>query len=441
MDLKNKKIIVMGLGLHGGGLEAIKWLVKQGAEVLVTDLKTRTELAESLKQLKNLPIKYVLGKHRTEDFKNIDIVIKNPAVPENSPYLKIAKKNKVLIETDISLFLQEIGLDRRVIGITGTKGKSTTTSLIGEILKQKYPEIIIAGNIRVSPLKFLSKKITPKTLIVLELSSWQLAGIKNLKYSPHIAVLTNIMPDHLNKYKSMKEYIADKEIIFKYQKPGDILIANKDNLKLKQVIKKARPRAKIIWFSKKDLKNYKLKIIGEHNIENAAAATAAAAIMKIPPTIIKKTIENFIGLDSRLQFVKESRGVKYYNDTTATTPEATIAALKSFPAQKIILIAGGADKNLDFNQLGQEVKKRVKKLILIKGTANSKIKRALKKAGYDKEIKEASLMIQAVKQAQKSSQKKDIILLSPACASFGLFKHEFDRGNQFVKAVRNAIIK
>ncbi len=438
--LKNKKITVMGLGLHGGGVETAKWLVKQGAKVLVTDLKSRQQLRESLKKIKGLPIKYTLGKHRAGDFKNIDMVVKNPAVPENSQYLKIGKKNKVLIETDISLFLQQIGLNKKIIGITGTKGKSTVTALIGAILKKKNPKTIIAGNIRVSVLKELPKELPKNTPIVLELSSWQLSGIKHLKYSPHIAVLTNISHDHLNKYKSMKEYIKDKEIIFKYQKPKNILVVNKDNKELKKLIKKTKPKSKIIWFSKKDLKKYKLKDIklkGEHNLENAAAAAAAASAMGINSQIIKKAIENFSGLDSRLQLIKESTGIKYYNDTTATTPEAGIAALKSFPPQKIILIAGGSDKNLDFSQWAKQATKRTKKLILLKGSANLKIKKALKKAGYKQEIKEVKSMKTAVKIAQKSSQKNDIILLSPACASFGLFKHEFNRGNEFIKALRN----
>ena len=415
----------MGLGLHGGGVGVAKFFVEQGAKVLITDLKTKKELKKSIDELKGYKIKYVLGKHRGGDFKNTDLIIKNPAVPKDSKYLKIAKKNEIPIETDVGLFF-ELCPWQKIIGVTGTKGKSTTATLIAKLLKTRY-KVVLAGNIRTSVLEELPK-VTKDTIIVLELSSWQLEGLKIHKKSPHIAIITNIMPDHLNRYKGMKDYIVAKRLIFKFQKPEDFLILNNDDKVVRKFVKKAK--AKTIYYSKKLVTKYLnyIKLTGEHNLSNVAAAIAVAKLFKISSTYIKETLDNFKGIEGRLEFIKEFEGIKYYNDTTATTPEATIAALRSFPLYKIILIAGGTDKNLNFKNLAEEILKGVKSLILLPGTATEKLKKEL--APGQVEVKS---MKEAVKTARKNAKKNDIILLSPGCASFGLFQHEFDRGEQFKK--------
>jgi len=209
---KNKKVVIMGLGLHGGGVGVAKFFCKQGADVLVTDLKTRKQLKESVDKLKGLSIEFVLGKHRQEDFINTDLVIKNPGVPRDSFYLKIARKHKIPIKTDIGIFFDLCKVP--IIGITGTKGKSTVATLVYLFLKTKYPNVILAGNIGISPLEIFSK-INKKSKVVLELSSFEL---EDLKKSPQVAVITNLFPDHLNRYKNFKSYIKAKESIFKYQK-------------------------------------------------------------------------------------------------------------------------------------------------------------------------------------------------------------------------------
>lgn len=460
-DFKNKRVVVMGLGLHGGGVGVVKFLAKQRAKILVTDLKTRKELKESIDKLatakvaktgKIAKIQYVLGKHRVGDFKNSDLIIKNPGVPKDSKYLKIAKKNKVPIETDIGIFF-ELCPSKKIIGITGTKGKSTTATLIANLLTTKH-RVVLAGNIRSSVLEELPK-IDKNTVVVLELSSWQLEDLKPHKKSPPIAIITNIMQDHLNRYKGMGDYIKAKKLIFKFQKPEDILILNSDDKIVKKFAKNSR--AKTIFYSKKQAmptgrqaNKYlnQAKLIWEHNLSNISAAIAVAKLFKISYPLIKRVLRNFKSIEGRLEFIKEINGVKYYNDTTATTPEATIAALKSFSqhCKKIILIAGGTDKNLNFEELAKAILKQVKLLILLPGTATEKMLKKLKinlpagEAGSQKlkiNIILSKNMTRAVKIANDAAQKGDIVLLSPGCASFGLFKHEFDRGERFLQCIKN----
>lgn len=432
-DFKNKRVIVMGLGLHGGGKGVVKFLAEQGAKILVTDLKTKKELKESIKELKDYKINYVLGKHRVGDFKNADLIIKNPGVPKNSKYLKIARKNKIPIETDVGLFF-ELCPSKKIIGITGTKGKSTVATLIAKLLATKY-HAVLAGNIRTSVLEELPK-VKKNTIVVLELSSWQLEDLKPYKKSPYIAVITNIMQDHLNRYRGMGDYIKAKELIFKFQKPDDVLILNYDDKIVREFARKSR--SKTIFYLKSQTRNYLkyIHLLGEHNLYNISAAITVAKIFKIPNSLIKKALENFKGIEGRLEFVKKNKGVEYFNDTTATTPEATIAALRTLPLSKdIILIAGGTDKNLKFKELIKEINKRVKLLILLPGTATKKLKKELEIRNTRYEIRDTKTMKQAVSMASKNAEQDDIILLSPGCASFGLFQHEFDRGEQFKRCV------
>jgi len=203
-DFREKKVTIMGLGIVGGGVGVAKFFVEAGAKVLITDLKTRKDLESSLKKIKGLPVELILGRHRPEDFANTDLIIRNPAVPDNSPFLKIAKKNNISADTDIGIFFELCSAP--IIGVTGTKGKSTVATLIYKLLKSKYQNVILAGNIGNSPLESL-KKINKDSKVVLELSSWQLEGLKNHKKSPQIALITNIYPDHLNRYPNLKEYI------------------------------------------------------------------------------------------------------------------------------------------------------------------------------------------------------------------------------------------
>lgn len=431
---KGKRVIVMGLGLQGQGLWAAKLASKQGAKVTVTDLKTAKELAPSLKKLKGLPIKYVLGKHREEDFVKADLIIRNPAVPTDSRYLQIAQANQVPIEMEISLFFQLCPARREnIIGVTGTRGKTTTTILIGKILREAGFDTAVGGNIPEKPALSLLGRIKPETKAALELSSWQLEGLAPHKISPHIAVITNIYPDHMNRYQSMADYIAAKKLIFAFQKSGDYLILNKDNLPTKRLEKLAK--SKVVYFSSSELPGSigsSIKLKGKHNLENLAAAVVVGRIMKIGSKTIQAAVKDFKGVPHRLEFVRKVDGVSFYNDTCATIPEATMAALSIFN-QPIILIAGGADKNLDFSQLAQKIKdSTVKSIILLEGAGTVRLKKTLDKKlilGTFNDFKKAILA------ARRIAKPGDVVLLSPACTSFGMFKNEFNRGEQFRRVV------
>ena len=413
---KNKRITIMGLGLHGGGVGIAKFFYKQGAKILITDLKTETQLKESLEKLKKLKIKFVLGRHRQEDFKEADLIIKNPDVSSDSPYLISARKHNIPIETDISIFFDLCKVP--IIGITGTKGKSTTAFLSYLILKSKYPKTFLAGNIGVSPLEILDKVNESKQAkVILELSSFEL---ENLHKSPQIALITNLFPDHLNRYKNFKDYIKAKQAIFKYQKKDDILIINYYDAESRRFIRKAL--SKIYYFKG----------------SNTEAALSIAKIFKIPKKNINKILSNFKGVPSRQELISVKRGVRYINDTTATTPQSVILAINEFkerfPKSKIILIAGGMDKNLEYKNLAEEIKKNVNNIILLPGSATDKIKNRLNKLKTD--YSDSTSMAQAVKIADNIAQKDDIVLLSPGAASFNLFKNEFHRGDEFKKAVK-----
>ncbi len=401
MNFSGKKVLIMGLGLHGGGAEAAKFFYNKGADVLVTDLKKEKELNLSL--LEGIPVKYILGRHRKKDFKEADLIVKNPAVPWSSEYLKLAKGK---VKSDVMLFF-ELCPREQIIGITGTKGKSTTAFLTYLLLREKY-HTLLAGNIGISPFKILDK-ITKETKVVLELSSF---GLEGLQKSPKTALITNILPDHLDRYKNMKEYIEAKKNIFRYQEKEDILILNYDNIRTRKFSKEAK--GKVIFCSEKDF----------------SGAITIAKTMKVPSEKIKKALKDFKGLPGRQEFLREKGGVKYYNDTTATMPEAVIKAIESF--NNIILISGGVDKGLKYNSLSKEIQRKVKFLILLPGSASELIAKRVskRKTFFVFSIEEA------VKKSVSLSVKGDNVILSPGAASFNLFKNEFDRGDAFKEEVK-----
>jgi len=438
----------MGLGLLGRGTGLAKYLLSQGARLTVTDLKSKKMLAPSIKEVRNFynklrqegknihKIKFILGEHRLEDFKTADFIFKTAGVSLDSIYIEEAKKNKIPVLMDDALFGLEAPCP--VIGITGTRGKTTTATLIYELLKEETKKkVYLAGNIKGMATLPLLGKIKKDDLAVLELSSWQLQGWEDLKISPHIAVVTNIFSDHMNYYKNdFEKYINDKMAIFKNQTKKDFLVLNKNCIQSEMFAKIGK--GKVIWFSVEDVpKNWKVKIIGKHNLENIAAALAVSRLFKIPKSKIKNIVESFVGVPGRLQFIKEKNGARYYNDTTSTMPEATIAALSSLGEKNknIILIAGGTDKNLDFKNLARSIKNHTKGVVLLSGTATEKINQALRESGYSSPLVISKNMKEAVGSAKDMAEKGDIVLFSPASTSFGMFKNEYDRGEHFEKEI------
>ncbi|MEX0918550.1 MAG: UDP-N-acetylmuramoyl-L-alanine--D-glutamate ligase [Candidatus Paceibacterota bacterium] len=437
---KGKKITVMGLGLLGRGIGVVKFLAENGADLLVTDLKTKKELAPAVRELSNLKnIKFVFGKHRLADFADRDLVIRAANVPPDSPYLAEARKNNIPIKMDASLFVS-LAPKITTVGITGTRGKSTVTHLLHQIIDRYLKgrpkdrrRLHLGGNVRGVATLPLLKKVKAGDIVVMELDSWQLQGFGEEEISPTVAVFTNLMPDHLNYYRGdMKRYFADKKNIYRFQTAKDYLIVGKSVSPL--IRKSGRGRGQ---FCEAPAVSWPTKLLGRHNQDNISLAVAAARTLKIPDRVIKQAVADFSGVPGRLELVGEAKEIKYYNDTTATVPEATLAALAALAdyAGRIILIGGGSDKLLDYRHYGQEVPTKVKKLILFPGSATDKIKKVLP-AKFRRQTLSADNMTMAVKLARAEATAGDVILLSPAAASFGLFTNEFDRGEQFNKLIK-----
>jgi UDP-N-acetylmuramoylalanine--D-glutamate ligase len=425
---KNKKITIMGLGLLGRSIAYTKFLAECGALLTVTDLKSREMLAPSIKMLSNYRnIKFVLGEHRLIDFQRADMIIKSAGVPLDSIYIKEAKKNKIPIEMDASLFAK-LAPEVMIVGVTGTRGKSMTTMLIYEILKANEKllkqKVYVGGNVRGGATLPFIGKAKKGDIVVLELDSWQLQGFGDAKISPHISVFTTFMPDHMNYYKNDTEkYFEDKANIFKYQKKGDILVIRPG---MKKLITK-NIKSKIVTVNKKSVSDFDFIVPGDNQRENLACAVEVAKQFNIPISNIKKVVKDFKGVEGRLQYVKTVKGVKIYNDNNATTPEATVSGLEALGKKKnIILIAGGADKGLDIAPLKKAINKYCKNVVLLSGTGTDKLTTGLKV----KDLKDA------VAKSLTQAKKGDIVLFSPAFASFGMFTNEYDRNDQFMKIVK-----
>ncbi|PIP69269.1 UDP-N-acetylmuramoyl-L-alanine--D-glutamate ligase [Candidatus Nomurabacteria bacterium CG22_combo_CG10-13_8_21_14_all_32_8] len=442
---KDKKITVMGLGLLGRGLGYTKFLAECGADLIVTDLKTKEQLKASVEEITNyelriknkIKIKFVLGKHRLADFRNRDMIIKAAGVPLDSIYIKEAQKNGIPIEMDVSLFIK-CAPEVILIGITGTRGKSMITALTYEILKQNEKflgvKVHIGGNVRGVATLPLLKKVKAGDILVAELDSWQLQGFGDAKISPHISVFTSFMPDHMNFYGgNMQKYFSDKANIFKYQKERDYLIVRPH---VRKLINK-KNKSKMIIADIKKLSGYKFIVPGEHQRENLACAVEVAGLFKIPNSKIRAVVKRFKGLEGRLQYVETIRGVRIFNDNNATTPEATIAGIKALyqvgKEGKIILICGGADKGLDLGLYVNVVNIFCKTVILIPGTGTNKLLKNYKLKISNEKAKDLE---SAVPKALKYGKKGDIILFSPAFASFGQFNNEYERNNMFLNIIK-----
>lgn len=447
----------MGLGLHGGGLSLVKWLVKHGALVTVTDLRDKTTLKSSLGALKGLKIKYVLGAHREEDFQKTEMVVQNPAVPNTSKYLFVAAKHDVPIENEATLFLKMC--PGRIFGVTGTRGKSTTAAILASILKLHDERAVLCGNIRVITMFDVLDKIKKDQPVVVELSSWHLERLGHERLSPPIALVTNLMADHLNRYPNMEDYKAAKEQIVRWQKAGDLAVLNLDNLysrKMSQITPAEKlffsagagryeeqgtflVDDELIWRikgqQKKLIKIEELGVAGAHNIINALGASAAALGVGVPIGAVRRALKAFHGLPYRQEFRREVGGVEYVNDSASTTPDATLAALAVWLVpgkRRVILIAGGEDKNLDYHVLAEQIMSDVKSLILLPGSATDKLL-SLLPVKMPRQI--ARSMAEAVELSRLEAECGDTVILSPGAASFGMFLHEFDRGDQYNEAV------
>ncbi|UCB47039.1 MAG: UDP-N-acetylmuramoyl-L-alanine--D-glutamate ligase [Spirochaetota bacterium] len=461
----------MGLGLHGGGVGAANYFIEHGYNIVITDLKKEEELKESIDKLKQISkCRFVLGRHEFKDFKDADLIIKNPAVPQNSPYIKYAHKNGVSVDTDVGVFLDAIkNTTKNIIGVTGTKGKSTVATLTHKIFATKYSDAVLCGNITVSVFDVI-EHIKIDTPLIIELSSFQLGGIREKRYSPKIAVFTNFFEDHLDYYRSMDEYFEDKSVLYRFQHPGDLLVYNRDD-NLADIIKKNKgvstftfgmeenfsigrsvPTSRAfpangtfirqgkVYYKKDgkvesvvDIESIPLK--GSHNLYNVMAAITAAMAEGVPRAEIEHEVKAFRGLEHRLELIGQKTGVSFYNDSAATNPEAAVRGIKTF-SEPVILIAGGYDKGLSLKEFIRVINQSVKHLMLLEGNGTER----LVKEGVKKEFHIFDNIRDAVKQAYEISRPSEIVLLSPGFASFGMFRNEFHRGDEFRRIV-NEIIK
>jgi UDP-N-acetylmuramoylalanine--D-glutamate ligase len=370
----------------------------------------------------------------------------------------LALERKIPVEMDSSLFFKLC--KNPIIGVTGTKGKTTTSSMIYDLLKAAGKSPVKVGIGQVSALDKLDV-LKKESIVVFELSSWRLSALGRAGLSPHIGVMTNLYPDHLNYYSKIENYLRDKKFIFENQKPKDWMIINWDNEYLEPLIgetksqcilvsEKEVPEGKSVYLENgkmmindgNDVKElisvYQIKICGKHNVLNLMLAIGAALAAGMKVFEIKKALPAVQSVPHRLELVNEIGGVKYFNDTAATIPQAVISALESF-REPIILIAGGSDKNLNFAEMGKKIADRIKKLILLKGTANEKIitevRKNLKEEERNIEIPIVDSMDKAMELASANAEAGDVVLLSPGAASFGIFLNEFDRGDKFKQAV------
>lgn len=441
--LQNKKIAFLGLGIENIAL--IKFLIKNKVkcELTVCDSRTKHQLGDRFSKIRDLgekaknTVKWENGDSSNKALYKYDILFRSPGWPIFDSGVKEALKRKKELSSAIKLFFQ-ISPSQNIIGVTGTKGKGTTASLIYEILKHSFKNskdagcrncrVFLGGNIGIAPFDFIGK-LRRNDWIVLELSSFQL---EDMQVSPHIAVVTNFFPEHLapadpnngNYHKSLTKYWQAKTNIFAWQKEGDAAFINKKINKQKINLGSGTKA----YFTTSKLKT---SLVGKHNLENIAAAEKVAEFLNIKKTDLRSAVLNFTGLEHRLELVKEIDEIKYYNDSFATIPEGAITGLKAFK-RNIVLIAGGADKKSDFNQLALEIKKRVKYIVLLEGKGTSRMLASLKKIKYPKaKTQVVKDMGSGVEAAAGRAQAGDVVLLSPACASFGMFKNYKERGQQF----------
>lgn len=449
MDLHSKRVLIMGLGLHGSGIASARYAAQQGAQVRVTDLRPATVLAPSIAALEGLPIEYVLGEHREEDFRWAEIVLRVPGVKRNSPYLQIAREHGARIEQEIALFFA--ACPGRIIGVTGTRGKTTTATLIYEIIRASGKPVVLGGNVSGVETLSLLPTITAQTLVVLELSSWQLEGLAPHKVSPPVAVMTNVYPDHLDTYDGMEDYAEAKANIFRHQRTADLAIFNYDNDWTRRLGEEAPGET---WFASLErggsFKRGSQELVpflfretplrGTHNLENILLATTAARLIDIPEETIAQTVRTFRGVAQRLEEIAVINGVHYINDTTSTTPVAGEVALKSFE-EPIVLVAGGNTKYLPLGDWPATIVERCRDVVLLKGTGTDELLPTLEKEartqGLPNPVRGVFDNFTAAMDAAVALAKPGYTLLfSPGFTSFGMFLNEFDRGDKFVAYVK-----
>lgn len=436
--LKDKSVVIMGLGVFGGGLDSAKFAARFAKKVIVTDKADEKKLADSIKELKEFGnIEFCLGEHQISDFTDSDVIIVNPAVDEANPYIDAAKSKNKLITSQMEMFFQLC--PAKIVAITGSNGKSTTTALTAHLLKNiKSGQVFLSGNIGNYPLLETLGQIKKDDIVVLEISSFQLEQLARIKKSSYLGCITNIAPNHLDRHKTMENYCSAKENILRFQKAGDVAVLNAyDEKCLEWFNKYKKTDRKCVLFDREKLDSRLtavFKLPGRANRENLAAAATIAHHFGLKNEELIESVGSFVSLPHRLELIGTVNGTRYYNDSIATTPESTVVGVEAFSEPKI-LIAGGYDKGLDFDKMAQAICDKLKALILIGQTAE-KIEQSVRRTGKIPPIYRAKSLEEAVNKAKEISTSGDVVLLSPACASYDMFVNFVQRGKQFSELVK-----
>lgn len=445
MDLKNKNVLLVGLAKTG--VSTIKKLNKLGANIIVNDIKPKEKLEGIIEEIDNLDnIEYVLGKH-LENIENIDLTIVSPGVPLDLPFIEKIKSEGIKIIGEVEL-AYKLSKNPTFIGITGTNGKTTTTSLVGEMFKKANKDTYIVGNIG-NPVIDTVDLTNENSYLVTELSSFQLESIEDFK--PKVSTIINITEDHLNRHHTMENYINAKARIFKNQDKADFTILNYDDSIVRDLGESSN--GNVLYFSIKEevkqgayldknnnivikvdgeelvlMNKSELSLPGNHNLENAMSAILMAYVLNIDTNVIIDTLRTFKGVEHRLEFVTNKDGIMFVNDSKGTNPDSTIKAITSYE-KPIVLIAGGYEKQSDFTEMIKYATKNVKALVLLGQTAE-KIETTAKEHGIDN-ISKVEDMEAAVKKAYEIAESGDVVLLSPACASWDMYPNFEARGLDF----------
>lgn len=422
-ELRNARVTVLGLGLHGGGVESVRYLARHGARVTVTDMKPEERLTDSIAAIEGLTEHQTFGGHDEKDIRNADFVVKNPAIPRSAEILKFAKR----IETDISLFLARF--TGTLVAVTGSKGKSSVSTLIHEGLKTKYDSARLGGNITVSPLSFVDE-LDPDAPVVLELSSFQLGdltlceSVRNGEavLHPRIAVITNIFADHQNYYNDdMDAYVRDKEYIFSSQTSDDVLVIGSEEPWTSRFVSAARGQVRHVPPG------------GNARRQNIRLAEVSLEELGVSGPDVRDALEGFPGLEHRLEYVATRGEIRFINDSASTVPEATAAALSALGPERTVLIAGGTDKHLDLTNFAEHVKD-ARAIVLLAGSATERMRVLLDTHGvaYSGPFPELRT---ALEQTFNLAASGNAVVFSPGAASFELFENEFARGREFKRLV------
>ena len=447
MIIKGSRVLVVGAGKTGAA--CADFLNQMGAQVTLTDIKKDFQIKDVVDKFKDTSVVIKAGGYPDVDSRSTDLVIVSPGVPLDVPPIKQAFEKGIPVWSELELAFRMFNAP--VVAVTGTNGKTTTTALIGAMFKDAGRSVVVAGNIGVPLIEKVSE-ITPNHVVVVEVSSFQLECIKTFK--PRVGIVLNLTPDHLDRHGTFENYARAKEKIFLNQSDEDFSILNYDDKKVQKMAQSTK--GQVIFFSIRHtleqgaylfknavhlalggsvisvLNREDIYIKGEHNVQNALAAVLAGAVMGLEIESMRTTLKTFRGVPHRLEFVDEIGGVKYVNDSKGTNPDASIKALMAFD-EPIVLIAGGKNKGSDFSEFADVVKKKVRTVVLL-GEAADEIFNALKEKGFEEIYRESSFE-RAVYRASEAAQPGEVVLLSPACASWDMFNNYEERGNLFKKLV------